>query len=519
MSRLIRLSVLLASIVSAAALHALELPNIFSDHMVLQRDQPLPVWGKAEAGAKVRVEFGRQSAEATADAEGKWTATLAPKSASAVPATLRVRSGEKEVLVQDVLVGEVWLCSGQSNMQMTVAQMLDADLVALGGANPLLRLHLVDRVASTTPRFSANSTWTHSDAKTIPPFSAVGFHFGSVLQRILGVPVGLVAASWGETPAIAWTRPAVLDKHPLFVQQIAEWEKGMQTFPERNAAYLARCVEWNKSKGFPPDAKVDHWTHRDAPKPPPYDPNGSKRPGNLANGMLATFAPFAMRGAIWYQGENDTEWVPEKYHERLRLMVEDWRVWWGNPNFAFGVVQLAAHSQPVDGPTNDGWARLRESQRQFVLADPHAGLAVALDIGEANDIHPFDKETVGQRLARWALADVYNKIKLRGGPEPVGATFTDAVSIRFDSVGTGLWAFSGPVLEGFTLAGPDGVFRAAKAEIKGKDTVVVSSPEVPSPQVVRYAWARNPRGANLVNRQRQPAPAFELRKPSSELTP
>jgi sialate O-acetylesterase len=501
-----------AAAVSVQELRALELPRIFSDHMVLQQARPLPVWGRADAGTSVTVVFGQQSVSTVADADGNWRATLAPEKASATPATLRVTSGDKKLSFDDVLVGEVWLCSGQSNMQMTVAQMLNPDLVSLGGSNPLLRLHLVDRVASATPRFSASSSWTSTDAKSISAFSAVGFHFGSVLQRVLNVPVGLVAASWGETPAIAWTRPAALDKHPLFVQHVDEWEKGMKTFPERNAAYLARCAEWNKSKGFPPDARVDHWTHRDAPKPPPYDPEGSKRPGNLANGMLAPVAPFALRGVIWYQGENDTHWVPEKYDERLALLVADWREWWGNPELAFGVVQLASHGQPVAGVTDDPWSKLRESQRRFVLADPRAGLAVAHDVGEANDIHPFDKETVGQRLARWALSNIYQKIKLRGGPEPVQADFTESVRIRFDSVGAGLWLFNGAPLEGFTLAGADGVFHTATAELRGRDVVVVTSPAVPAPKTVRYAWSKNTRGANLYNRQRLPAPAFELTK-------
>jgi sialate O-acetylesterase len=284
----------------------------------------------------------------------------------------------------------------------------------------------------------------------------------------------------------------------------------MKTFPERYAVYKTKCEAWNKSKGFPPDAKVDHWTHNDAPMPPAYDPNGSNRAGNLANGMLSTIAPFALRGVIWYQGENDTNWVPGKYNERLHLMVDDWRVWWNNPELAFGVVQLASHGQPGADPKNEDWPALRESQRRFVAKDPHAGLAVAIDVGEANNIHPFDKETVGQRLARWALTDVYKKIKLRGGPEPVEATFDGVARIRFDSVGGGLWAFNGGPLEGFTLAGGDGVFHAAKAVIKGKDSVEVSCPEVPAPQTVRYAWSKNPRGSNLSNKQRLPAGPFEL---------
>jgi len=512
-------SLILLVSVSGPALPALELPTIFSDHMVLQQGQPLPVWGRADAGANVTVTFGKQSAQATADADGRWSARLAPEPASATPATLRVRSGTSEVVYEDVLVGEVWLCSGQSNMQIMVKDSLNADLVALGGGNPLLRLYTVDRTASTTPRFSATTKWTPSTPTAITQYSAVGFHFGAMLRKTLDVPVGLIAASWGETPAIAWTRPSVLDKHPLFIEHVAKWERGMKQFPERHAVYKTKCEAWNRAKGNPPDAKVDHWTYRDAPKPPPYDPNGSKRPGNLAQGMLATVAPFALRGVIWYQGENDTNWVPEKYHERLALMVQDWRVWWNNPALAFGVVQLAAHGQPVAEPGDDEWARLRESQRRFVRDDPHAGLAVALDVGEANAIHPFDKETVGQRLARWALADIYKKNPLRGGPEPVETTFGQAIRIRFASVGGGLWPLNGGPLEGFTLAGADGVFVAAKAVIEGKNTVVVSSPSVPAPQAVRYAWARNPRGANLTNRERLPAAAFALTRSDASGSP
>lgn len=500
-------------------LRALELPTIFSDHMVLQQDQPLPVWGRAEPGSSVSVTLMQQSVEAVADAEGQWMATLAPEKANTTPATLHVRSGQKEVVFDDVLVGEVWLCSGQSNMQLTVGQSLNADLTTLGGSNPLLRLYLVDRVASVTPRFSANAKWTISNPETISSFSAAGFYFGSVLQAALGVPVGLISASWGATPAIAWTRTAVLDQHPLLIQHVAEWEAGIKKFPERFAAYQAKCAEWNRAKGKPADAKVDHWTNRDAPKPPPYDPDGPKRPGNLANGMLATVAPFAIRGAIWYQGENDTTWVPEKYDERLSVMVNDWRDWWNNSSLAFGVVQLASHQNPVDAPSDDPWAKLRESQRRFVRNDPHAGLAVTIDVGEANDIHPFDKETVGQRLARWALTDVYGKIALRGGPEPVDATFDEKVSIRFQSEGGGLWAFNGGDLSGFTLAGKDGVFHPAQAEITDTKTLEVTSPAVSMPQKVRYAWARNPHGANLTNKQRLPAGPFELSKPSGPVNP
>ncbi|MGL4400351.1 MAG: hypothetical protein ACRCXD_10820, partial [Luteolibacter sp.] len=240
---------------SSGSMSALELPTIFSDQMVLQQQQPLPVWGRGEPQAMVTVTFGKQSVETVVNAEGAWQATLAPENASVLPATLQVRSGEKEVSFKNVLVGEVWLCSGQSNMQVPIQESLNSDLIALGSGNPLLRLYTVDRTAATAPRFSADTKWTGSNPATIPPFSAVAFHFGSVVRSTLDVPVGLIAASWGETPAIAWTRPAVLDKHPLLIQHVAEWEVGMKKFPQLFAAYEAKCVEWRKAKGMPPGSK------------------------------------------------------------------------------------------------------------------------------------------------------------------------------------------------------------------------------------------------------------------------
>lgn len=509
----LRLS-LLALLVAVAPLYlrALELPNIFSDHMVLQRDQPLPVWGSADAGATVKIVFGQQAVEAVADVDGKWLAKLAPEPASATPATLQVTSGDQQIIVSDILVGEVWLCSGQSNMQVKVESSLNGDLFMLGGVNPLIRLYQVEIVPSTTPRFSAKAKWAQTSAQSIAKFSAAGFHFGTVLHSILGVPVGLVGAYAGGTPAIAWTRPSAFPNHPLLLQHAADWEAGMPTYAERNADYKIRLAAWKKSKGIAPNANFDVWAYADSPKPELYDPKGTKRPGVLANGMLSTVAPYALRGAIWYQGEADAGWVPEQYDERLAVMVDDWRVWWDNPTLAFGVAQLANFTREFVATPEAKWPRFRESQRRFAAKDPHAGLAVTIDVGEANDIHPWDKQTVGQRLARWALADIYKKIKLRGGPEPLDATFAGSVRIRFASTGGGLWAFNGGALQGFTLAGADGVFHTATAVIKGKDAVEVSCPEVPAPQNVRYAWAMNPRGANLSNTQRLPAGPFELKK-------
>lgn len=492
--------------------HALELPSIFSDHMVLQRDQPLPVWGRAEPGAPVRVAFHEQVAETVAAADGTWKLKLPAQAANATPSTLEVSSGADRLVFEDVLVGEVWLCSGQSNMFVRIESSLNADLHALAANNPLVRLHQVETHASLTPRFSSKARWSRCEAQSVSVFSAVGYHFGTILHSVLGVPVGLVGAYSGGTPAIAWTRPSAFHRHPLLLEHVAEWEEGMKTFPERNRATQAKLAEWKRAKGIAPDARFNPYDYETAPKPEPYDPAGTKRPGVLANGMLATIAPYALRGALWYQGEADAGWVPERYDERLAVMVADWREWWENPDLAFGVAQLANFKKRVDTPTDEHWPKLRESQRRFVLNDPHAGLAVTIDVGETNDIHPYDKETVGQRLARWALADIYGKLTLHGGPEPVAAEFGATVRVRFTSTGTGLWALNGAPLQGFTVAGADGVFHNAEAEIKSSDTVEITCPAVPAPTVVRYAWAMNPRGANLSNKQRLPAGPFELRK-------
>ena len=243
------------------------------------------------------------------------------------------------------------------------------------------------------------------------------------------------------------------------------------------------------------------------PRGGPDDPH---RPGVLANGMLATIAPYALRGAIWYQGETDSGWHPELYDERLQVRVEDWRDWWELPERGFGIVQLAAYRQPKPEPSNDGWANLREAQRDLANTLPHTGLAVTIDIGESDDIHPANKREVGRRLARWALTDIYEKISLRGGPEFESADVKEGeVTLNFTQVGAGLRAINGPSLGGFTLAGADEVFHNADASVKGSNQVVVESVAVPEPKYVRYAWQENPVDANLGNQERLPASPFE----------
>lgn len=497
---------------------ALEMPRVFSDHMVLQQGQPLPVWGKAEPGSNITVSFGKQSVKTTADAQGAFRAELAAVPASATPAEMTVSSGAKTLTFTDVLVGEVWLCSGQSNMQWDVKGALDGDIETLSAGPSHIRLLNVERITATEPRFSSDAVWTISDPQSIARFSAVAYHFGSSLEAALDVPVGLIHSSWGGTPAIAWTRPQAFDRHPLLQARSAEWEKGLAERPRLMAEWEKKLTNWKKDRGIPQETKISKKTHPDAPQPPnlPFEPGSPHRPGVLANGMLAPIAPYALRGAIWYQGESDAAWEPSRYHERLEVMFSDWREWWGNPELAVGIVQLASFMPAKTGPSDDPWPNLRESQRQYTLRDPRSGLAVAIDAGEADDIHPYDKHIIGRRLARWALAKVYGKNIPAGGPIPQKAEFGAQVNITFDQPGSGLRALNGSPLGGFTVAGEDGVFHPAAARIEGKNRVIVSSPAVTAPRHVRYAWQNNPVDANLVSKERLPAVPFELRSPAAE---
>lgn len=493
---------------------AVEVPAIFSDGMVLQQGQKLPVWGRAKAGSTITVQLAGQTVTSQSGPDERWSVLLDPLPASSIPPTpltLVISDGEQTITVSDVLVGEVWLCSGQSNMQWQVKQSLDGDLDPIIATPPLIRLYQVERRTAAEPRFSAEARWQSATPAAVAEFSAVAWIFGRDLQTALGVPVGLIHASWGGTPAISWTRPSAFAQHPLLQEKFREWEKGIADFPAKLAAWEKEVAQYREKNNLSADVKLNRQTHPDAPQRPAYDPENQNRPGSLALGMLAPIAPYAIRGAIWYQGESDAGWEPRRYDERLRVMVEDWRAWWQNPEMAFGVVQLASYMPAKDAPSDDPWPNLRESQRRFVLADPHAGLAVAIDAGEVDDIHPANKQVIGRRLARWALTDIYGKASLRGGPEPLSAEFGPQVTVTFSQTGRGLRAFNGAPLRGFTLAGADGIFFPAEAVIQGTDRIVVSAPEVPVPLHVRYAWQNNPAGANLVNQERLPAGPFELR--------
>ncbi len=474
-----------------SSLSALELSTIFSDHMVLQRGKPIRVWGKGKPGAQVTVSLGTNQGLTHVNPEGRWETELAAEPASFEAKTLRIQSEDQLREFQDVLIGEVWLCSGQSNMEWTLGNSENFDLYQQQAEQlPYLRLYKVERFPSETERFSAKATWTRSSRPTARHFSAVAFHFGVTLQEQLQVPVGLIQSARGASTAIAWTREAVIETQEGLKRQQFHWQRWSEEYPERLQAWQEAPEETRRPR-------------------PPVDPKlASTRPSTFARGMLAPLAPYSLRGVIWYQGESDAPFQPERYGERLEAMIADWRLWWKEPGLPFGIVQLSAFEDP-NRKTSEHWPALRESQRKLVKRQAKLGLIVTIDVGERDDIHPRDKYSVGLRLARWALADVYRTLSVRGGPE-VDTVEGDAlgVTLSFLQTDQGLQALNGPELKGFEIAGSDGVFYPAEAKLLSKTRIRVSSGRVKAPSAVRYAWAGFPREANLVNSLHLPASPF-----------
>ena len=459
------------------------LPSLFSDHLVLQRDAVVPVWGRAAPQEEVVVAMLGQQKTIRANASGDWQVQLDPMPASR-GARLTV-SGTNRITLDDVCVGEVWLCSGQSNMGFRVSRATGAKEL-IRDANAAIRQFAVELAPAAAPANSVRGRWEVAAPDTVAMFSAVGYCFALELGARLGVPIGIINASSGGTLIEAWTSLAAQKDLPGLDATLAVWNKRMlawdpaaaqRRFEKLEAAYPA-AVAKAKAAGTK------------APRPPrravapDVDPD---HPGTLFNGMIAPLAPYGIRGVLWYQGEsNGTIEQAYLYRRQLPLLVADWRRAWERPDLPFAWVQL-----PNIVRDGEGWPLVREAMLQG-LRLPHTGMAVTIDLGESDNLHPPRKREVGQRLARWAFADVYGLRDVVGaGPVPEQHRVeNDRVVIGFRHAETGLVAKSGP-LAGFAIAGADRVWRTAKAEIKG-ESVEVFSPDVPLPVAVRYGWKDNP---------------------------
>jgi sialate O-acetylesterase len=634
----VALVVLLAALRSSAADKPLVHP-LFGDHMVLQRDVAAPVWGWTEPGGEVRVSLDGKTATARADQSGRWQVKLGPFSAGG-PHTLRIE-GPETIVIQDVLIGDVWICSGQSNMEWGMWGVNNSPQEIAAADHPKLRLFTVPKRIATRPEEVPGGQWAVCSPQTVGGFSAVGYFFGRDLQEALDIPIGLIHTSWGGTVAEAWTSAEALETMEDFKPAVAQFRQSAAAIESGNDKYEEQLAQWWRENDpgsaagktwADPALDAANWktmklpagweqagladfdgvvwfrTELDLPasaagkdatlslgpiddidttwvngvqvgsmtvwnQPRVYkvpgtalkagrnvvavrvldtggggglfgqadqlklEPNGgqpislagtwrykvgvplaSTKPAPqqldnnpnvttvLYNGMIAPLVPFAIKGAIWYQGESNAG-RSAQYRTLLPTMIRDWRARFGVGDFTFLVVQLANFMGVQQQPVEAGWAELREAQLLTALNDPNCELAVAIDIGEANDIHPKNKQDVGARLALAARGIGYGQPIEYSGPvfksmEVAGGK----ARLRFEHTGCGLVARGGGPLKGFAIAGPDKRFVFADAKIDG-DTVIVSSPDVAQPVAVRYGWANNPI-CNLGNKAGLPASPF-----------
>ncbi len=485
----------------------LDLPSVLSDNMVLQRDVPVRVWGWAPPGEEVTVGFAGDTATATAGQDCTWQVELPAVPANDEPAALSVSAAGASLEVSNVLVGDVWLCSGQSNMAFAVRGSEGGQQAASEAARETgIRLFRAPNVVSGAPQADAAGRWQLCSPSSVAGFSAVGYYFGRELHRHLGVPVGLIHTAWGGTPAQSWMPMPALLEAPGGRERVDDSQRSLEAWYNEEATRQreAETAKWREAVAR---ARAERQT---PPRMPAHlsNPHTSAwRPCSLYNAMIHPFTPMGLRGFIWYQGESNAGEASD-YHELLSALIRSWRAAWGRGDLPFLFVQLPNFLALQTEPVEDGssWAVLREEQVQ-TLSLPATGMPIIIDVGEADDIHPRNKLDVGRRLALVARAVAYGEDLVYSGPLYEGMEKGDGrIVLRFKHVGDGLKARDGGELKGFAVAGPDGQWAWAHAEIEG-DTVVVSSADVADPVGVRYSWANNPVG-NLVNSAGLPASPF-----------
>ncbi len=473
------------------------LPSIFSDHMVLQQKQSNPVWGWAPAGEVVKIQINGQSHAVEANAEGRWDVKLNPIPAGG-PYQMRIEGADHSFQLRDILVGEVWICSGQSNMAWTVNNSNAAELELLTANFPNIRLISVPQVGTQDAHNDFKGAWARCTAEEVKDFSAIGFFFGRRLHQALNVPIGLIDNAWGGSAAEAWIKRDVLEKEGQYNELLTWWED-----QEQNFDYDQALAEWA--------IKLSDWQEAGSLGNKPRRPNnlmrGNQRPANIYNGVLHPTIGYGIRGAIWYQGESNASRA-HQYRDLFPLMIEHWREEWGQGNFPFYYVQLADFMDEETEPAESAWAELREAQTMTMSRLPNVGEAVIIDVGEGRDIHPRNKQVVANRLARWALARDYGKtIQFRSPTFRSVEKEGNKMILTFNQVGQGLYAFDKRQPLGFTIAGDDKKFVHAEAEIIGANQIAVWSEAVSSPVSVRYAWANNP-VCNMYSRDGLPMTPF-----------
>jgi sialate O-acetylesterase len=472
------------------------LPALFSDNAVLQQGMRVPIWGWADEGEEVAVSFRGQKAKAKAR-DGKWMVKLHNLKAGG-PDTLTV-SGKNTIALKNVLVGEVWICSGQSNMEWPLSRSYESQADIAASANPNIHLFTVPKLKASTPVNDVKASWQECNSQTIPGFSAVAYYFGRELQKARNVPVGLVHTSWGGSPAEVWMSEKVLSTNPDYQRNI------LDKYSADLKVYQAASEKFNQETE---ELKKQGQTQTKKPPAAPY-----WKPTELYNGMIAPLIPYAFQGAIWYQGESNAGRAHE-YRTLFADMISNWRRDWGQGNFTFLAVQLApwdknkkrSLEQITEKPEDSDWAELREAQSIATQVLPKVGMAVITDVGDKDDIHPTKKVPVGARLALAARGIAYREKMEYSGPVYQNIKVKDGKAVlSFLHVDGGLEARDGQ-LKGFAICGEDKKFIWANAEIQG-NKVVVSSPAVVKPVAVRYGWSDYP-VVNLWNKDGLPASPF-----------
>ena len=489
------------------ALAEVRLPRVFGSNMVLQRDMPVPIWGWANADENISITLIRDSdgeivssKEVFSDEKGNWNSTL-PATGAGGPYSLSVKGGNT-IELSNILFGEVWVCSGQSNMEWPVNASDNSQVEIAAADYPNIRLFHIPRVASGLPMLDVDAQWRLTTPDNIRHFSAVAYYFGRHLYNELDIPIGLINTSWGGTRIEPWTPPVGFDSVPA-LSSISDEIKDIDTnYRTQLSDKIEEIEEWivETKEAIQKNTPIIQMPENIHPL------TNSGRPTSLYNAMIHPIVPYAIRGALWYQGESN---MPEGmiYHEKMKALINGWRNVWGQGDFPFYFVQLAPFNYGGQGDETARLARLWEAQAA-TLAVPNTGMVVTTDVGNIRDIHPRNKQAVGLRLALWALGKTYSRNDLvYSGPLYKSMEIEEnSIRCHFDHVGGGLMSSDGGSLTWFEIAGEDKQFYKANAIVDG-DTVVVSSDRVPSPVAVRFGWDQIAE-PNLINKEGLPASPF-----------
>ncbi len=472
---------LLSALATLPAAAQVRLPHVLSDHAVLQRDRPIHLWGEATPGAHLTAHFHRQSVAAVADDLGRWSLYLQPESAGG-PFQLSIAGDGPEKTLTDLLVGDVWFASGQSNMEMPMsgfpptAHLKDAAAEIAAARNPMLRLLVVQHRSSDVPLGNADGTWTACTPETARNFSAVAYFFGREIAAREHVPIGLIDSTWGGTPADSWVSLDTLGTDPRLLPAFASRAAFADLQPDVEARVAAAEREDKAARAAGKPAPSPMWRLDET----------SWLPAGLYNGMIAPFTPLTLKGFLWYQGEtNSSHDRAPAYGTLFSALIGDWRAHFAQGNLPFLYVQISSFNSP-----EEDWGLVREQQRR-TLAVAGTAMVVTLDVGLADNVHPPDKQTVGARLALAARATVYGEPVAYSGPlfrqaTPELTATGGAIRVWLDHA-QGL-SFHGRPASSFELAGPDHRFIPAQATLQG-ETVLVQAPTLPNPRYVRFGWS------------------------------